>query len=266
VNGSLRASNVYAAPANPTDAVGVAPSQTEIILEHGKMFNNPVNFFHTDYPDVSMLTGIQALDTQNSQETNQIAWAVNNREDSRKTAAEIKSANQQTQLISGVQVTLFSIFLRKLYNKAWLIVQSQALQNKIQFLMIPGGPLGEYTNNVVVINKIYDVKAAGDVDVLERQEKIQLMQSFWPVVQNTPIAGIFLADILKAAFPDDGDRYSKELLQGGLKNKVIQGLGQTLQAAVINPETGELDAHFKGLEPQLQELAKQSQMALQSPT
>src|SRR5204862_6583179 len=54
VNGTMRASNVYAAPDLPagTPLTDTAPpKQTDTKIKHGKLFDRPVKFFHTDYPD-----------------------------------------------------------------------------------------------------------------------------------------------------------------------------------------------------------------------
>jgi hypothetical protein len=272
VNGAIRASNVFGAPGGNTDTGGATPKQTNIVLEGGKMYDAPMQFFTMPYPSPEMLRGVQFLDTQNASETNQVAWAVNNREDSRKTATEIQASQQQTSQISTVTVTLFASFVRRVYSRVWTVVQSLALQNVFPFLQLPGqvdpltGQPGPAINDAATISKQYDVRAAGDVDVIERQEILQRRMQFWPVVQAIPgLSGEFLSDIIKTAFPDDSTRYIQAMQQGSMKNNVIQALSQMLQAAVMKPDGSGVEEHFKGMEPQLQQMQMQVQQAIQAP-
>jgi hypothetical protein len=89
---------------------------------------------------------------------------------------------------------------------------------------------------------------------------------FWPVVQAIPgLSGEFLSDIIKTAFPDDSTRYIQAMQQGSMKNNVIQALSQMLQAAVMKPDGSGVEEHFKGMEPQLQQMQMQVQQAIQAP-
>ena len=234
------------------------------------MFNAPISFFTMPYPSPDMLRGIQALDTQNSSETNQIAYAVNNREDSRKTATEIQASQEQTSQVTTVTVTMFASFLQRVYQRVWDVIKTLANDNKIAFLQITSGvdltgqPIK--SNDLATINRRYQIRPAGDVDVIERQEKLQQRMQFWPVVQGIPgLSGEFLTDIIKTAFPDDAERYIMAMQQGSIKNNVIQGLSTMLQAAVTKPDGSGLEDHFKGMEPQLQQMQAQVQQALQAP-
>ena len=129
INGTVRASNVYASPAQD-DGNGGKLAQAEVDLVHGVVFSKPLNFWSTPYPDPLIIKAAQALDTQTQQETGQVDFAVSNREDSRKTATEVQAANQQQSLLNSVQVSLFSAFLRDVHTAVWPIVQSQALDRK----------------------------------------------------------------------------------------------------------------------------------------
>jgi hypothetical protein len=241
VNGCLRASNVHAAPKNSTSGAA-APKQTNVIIEHGKMWNEPIDFFNTPWPDPMILHGAQALDIQNTQETLQLSAAVSNRKDSRKTAEEIKSVTQEQSLIGGVQVTLLSIFMREILNYVWPIVQSQALQSKIVFCSIempPGSK--EYTNNLDLIQEEYDIFAAGDVDVIERKEKVNLMLQTYPIYANTPLGMEFLIELTKLLFPDMAERFETILRTG---------FAQQLQMAQLQQMMGGGEQPQQQAEPQ----------------
>jgi len=218
VNGVVRASQVYAS-VEADDGVSGSIKQIQN-LQGGTILSKPLKFFHQDYPDPSIINALQYLDTANSQETGQVAWAVNNRKDSRKTATEIQAATEQTGLLNSVQLTLFSTFLRSVYGFCWKIVQSQALQDKIKFLQIKEipqvdpmtgqeilVPLPQPTNDYATIAQNYDIRAAGDVDVIQRAEKLQKMMQMWPMIAPTPLGLKFLEEILKVSFPEEAPRW-----------------------------------------------------------
>src|SRR3954462_15893802 len=148
-----------------------------------------------------MLQGLQFFDTKNAQSIGQMTYAVQNKSSgARTTAKEIESAQQDTALLSSVNITLFSACIRDVYTAAWRIVQSQTWQDKIELLgelqVIPdptgaGEPIEQFTNNKVAIAKRYDIRPAGDTDVIQRQEMIANMKEYWEIIQNTPIAPEF---------------------------------------------------------------------------
>lgn len=246
VNGLTRASNIYAAQ-NQEDGTGNSLKEIQNLkMTPGRVFNKPVNFWHPDYPDPMVLNALQYFDTSNSQETNQVNFAAINRQDSRKTAREISAAQDQQTLLNSVQLTLFSTYIRSIYSFVWLIVQSQALQEKIAFLLTEkqrpvlnpldqqpiidpnsGQPQLEtyYENDFESIQQMYDIRAAGDVDYVKRQEKINQMMMDWPVVANTVLKDRFLADMMRLKYPDTGDAYATILEQQG-------GMMQNLQSMV----------------------------------
>jgi hypothetical protein len=109
---------------------------------------------------------------------------------------------------------------------------------------ITGDTLGQtqtvWVNNVPVISQVYDIRAAGDVDVIQRQEKIQQMMQDWPVIQNTPLRDRFLIDLLKLKYPDTGEQYAQILSQTGMMvnlQSMVARLGMVLEGALqSNPD------------------------------
>ena len=170
----------------------------------------PVEYTSPPYPDAVMLNLQQYLDIYNSQEVGQLNVAVANRKDSRKTAKEISVAQQESAKLDSVQLTLYSTFLRQVWNYIWPIVQNQAVNNQITFLWsdeLQG-------NDVERISLNYDIRSAGDIDVVKRDELINQYMAFWPVIQNTPAAMPFLARLVRLAFPDEGENYAALIEQG----------------------------------------------------
>jgi hypothetical protein len=233
VNGITRASNVYASPSQE-DGTGAAIQELENVkLMGGRIFNRPINFFNPPYPAPMLINALQYLDVSNSNETNQTNFAVMNREDSRKTATEIGAAQQEQTKLTSVQLTLFSTYIREVYSFAWLIVQSQALIGAIKFLLVPGqqDPMtGQtaLTNDVATIGQTWELRSAGDVDVIQRQEKIAQMKQDWPVVAATPLALRFLTDLMKLEYPEVGDQYAA-ILNTGNPAMLLQAMAAIVQ-------------------------------------
>ncbi len=234
VNGLTRAANLYGSPKKETGTGGSIKEIEGLTMSGGRILSEPVDFFSPPYPDPMVLNALQYFDVANSQETNQPTFAVNNRQDSRKTATEIGAAQQQQQLLNSVQLTMFSTFIREVYNCVWLIVQSKALRGEINFLQIEqqqpiinpvdGQPVIDpmtgqpqmqtiKVNNKQAIAQIYDIRAAGDVDVIQRQEQIQQMMQDWPVIANTPLRDQFLQDLMRLKYTAKGDEYANLIAQ-----------------------------------------------------
>lgn len=250
VNGSNRAANVYGSPATPSpDRTGL-PKRIETKLEHGCLYDTPLNFWSTPFPDPGIIKAAQALDTQHQSETGQVAFSVINRKDTRKTAEEISTAKEQSTLLSSVQVSLFSAFLREVYTHAWSIVQSQVLTGRItNFMKNPQGQV-----DMESVAKTYDLRPAGDVDVIERQEKLQMRLSMWPVIANTPIATTFLMDILKEAFPNDYERYQQETMATMQQmQQQIMVLSNLVKQMAVD-DKGQVKPEFAEVAPALQGL------------
>ena len=171
--------------------------QKNIFFRSGCIINSKVTQFHLDAPDPSMFSSIQMLVTANMNETSQVNFAANNRRDSRKTAKEIETSENQQQQLSTVQVVLFSIALTQLYRTMVEIIRSRVLTGVIKV-----NPILQQ-----LYAREFTVKPSGDTDVLEKQKLIQQMTNAWPVVQNTPAAQIFLSDLLELMFPDRAAKY-----------------------------------------------------------
>lgn len=227
LSGLNRAAGVYASPSNLPESAAKFESMK---LESGKILPEPINFWAPNAPPPSMLAVAQYLSTLNSEEVGQVAYAVNNRQDTEKTATEVKSARQDQTMLSSVGLTLFSTTVREVYSFVFDLARNVALQGKIPFMLLTPTEEAPYLNDESILRQQFDIRAAGDVDVIERQELIQRYKEFWPIIANTPIAMQFLAKLVKLSFPDDGEEYSKMLSQGDpaqlllVAGQIIQGL------------------------------------------
>ena len=260
VNGSTQAANTMWAP-DGANLDGVAPAQLQFKIKNNAIWKTPMRAFTSPWPDPMIFKGIESVIQQNAMETNQVAWAVNNRKDSRKTATEIEAAQQQQGMLTGTSALVFSIFLRDVLTMTWPIVQSAAKKGTIQFLIEVSNPV----EKEAILSKQYEVKPAGDIDFVEKQQRIANIQQDLPLFQGQPIGQEMLKEYIRLRYPEKYDAWSKVLTQGN-DAQLIQGLAQALQATVTDEATGQLKPEFQPEAQSLQQLQQAVEQRLaQSP-
>ncbi len=252
VNRAMRSSYLMFAPTSLQD--DPAQKQGEVKLGDGMIFSQPMQQFSIDPPESEMLNAMLTITNQNSNELGQVNYAVTNRKDSRKTATEIQTANQQSAALSSVQVMLLSQFLKNLWTRCWKIVQSQVVQ---------GNVVSSIVNWELYYRRTYSLLAAGDVDVIRRAEILTAMKQDWPVMQQTSAAQVFLEDILRnSPYADQADKYIAAIEQGNQKDNLIRGLGNAVKTLALDPKTGTLKPEAQAFGPQLQELQQEYQQVM----
>jgi hypothetical protein len=242
-----RASGLYFSKevSDPNDDILL---QKNIFFRQGALINSAVKSFKLDAPDPGIFPAIQALVTSNQNETSQVSFAVNNRKDSRKTAEEMKLAQNQQNILSTVQVVLYSISLTSEYRVMCDIIKSRVLAG-----LIKPNPkvLPLYSMNWIV-------KPAGDTDVIEKQQLIQTMMSAWSVIENTAAAPLFLIDLIEKMFPDNAAKYIQAIQQAAQQaqsqqaqqqqqflqvvQQMAQGIIQLSKEREMFSETGKIHA------------------------
>ena len=260
VNGSTQAANTMWAP-DGANLDGVAPAQLQFKIKNNAIWKTPMRAFTAPWPDPMIFKGIESVIQQNAMETNQVAWAVNNRKDSRKTATEIEAAQQQQGMLTGTSALVFSIFLRDVLTMTWPIVQSAAKKGTIKFLIEVSDPV----EKEAILSKQYEVKPAGDIDFVEKQQRIANIQQDLPLFQGQAIGQEMLKEYIRLRYPEKYDAWSKVLTQGN-DAQLIQGLAQALQATVTDEATGQLKPEFQPEAQSLQQLQQAVEQRLaQSP-
>ena len=256
VNGSTQAANTMWAP-DGSNLDGVAPAQLQFKIKNNAIWKTPMRAFTSPWPDPMIFKGIESVIQQNAMETNQVAWAVNNRKDSRKTATEIEAAQQQQGMLTGTSALVFSIFLRDVLTMTWPIVQSAAKKGTIKFLIEVSDP----AEKEEILSKQYEVKPAGDIDFVEKQQRIANIQQDLPLFQGQPIGQEMLKEYIRLRYPEKYDAWSKVLSQGN-DTQLIQGLAQALQATVTDEATGQLKPEFEAEAQSFQQLQQAVQQRL----
>lgn len=227
-------------------------TQSNDFFRQGKLINGKVRQFQVVVPGAETLGAIQALAGMNMQENSQIDYAANNRKDSRKTATEIQAAQVESQLLSTVQLALFSTFIKQSGTTFFDIVRSRILALLIKDVNPAVQQMYERT---------YQVRPAGDSDVIERQEKILRMQQTWPVVSNTAAATAFLDKMLQLLFPEDAPIYTNLIQQDQSKSTALAGCAHVLQGLIADPN--QLEPEARKEIPQLKQLLQQITQVLQ---
>lgn len=260
VNGCTQAANTMWSP-DGANLDGMAPAQLQYKIKNNAIWKTPMRAFTAPWPDPMIFKGIEAITQQNAMENNQVAWAVNNRRDSRKTATEIEAAQQQQGMLTGTAALVFSIFLRDVLTMTWPIVQSEAKKGSIKFLIEVSDP----AEKEAILSKQYEVKPAGDIDFVEKQQRITNIQQDMPMFQGTPIGQEMMKEYVRLRYPEKYDQWSKILSQGN-DTQLIQGLGQALQAVVTDEATGQLKPEFAAEAQSFQQLQQAVQQRLAQQT
>ena len=258
VNSSVRASNVYASPKNP-QGTGIVKFQSDIKIAHGRVCTEPLDFFNMPFPDArTLMPVVQYLDNDSSKETGQFTDLLREKKE-RVPAYAYQTAQQDAALLTSIQITLLSSHIRDVYSYVWRIVQSQALQGAIPFLVQNILPDNTYVNDDAFIKRVYDIRAAGDTEVLQKQNEMQKMMQLWQIVAPTPIAMDYLADMLKLMLPNRADKYTAKLQQVQQQ----QQQGQQQMAGLVQGLSAALQGVLRDNPQELQRLSPEDQANLQ---
>ena len=251
-----RASGLYFSSENPSGN-SLDEAQTEVKLRQGAIFDAQIKSFNLPYPDSSIFNAVNTIIGNNQQETSQINFAAMNRQDSRKTATEVSASQQEGTLLSGVQVALFSIAYRKFRTACFLIYYSRAKAGLIK--------VKPEILNIFVSGLTLKLRPAGDVDVIERQKKLQAMMQAWPVYQNTPAANVFLVKLTELLFPDEAPDYVAALQSGDVKSKLLTACSEILTGLVDTYSTDKDPSNDQQI-AQLTQLIQAIQQVMQPET
>jgi hypothetical protein len=190
VNGTILASQVSGSMVNDPLKPEAPESQK---FKAGSILGREVNFNQAQYPPADIVQTAQQLMVVNQASAGQIDYAANNRVDSRKTAAEIKSATGQRALLSSTKLIPFSVCLREAYTMFWEILQSRILF---------GAGIVKCPPDVQQLAAArYQLTPAGDTEVIKREETLLNLQAFYPLVAATPLGPKVLARIMEMMFP-----------------------------------------------------------------
>lgn len=190
VNGARRASGFY--PFKKPGGLDVGGQGGAFEMKHGQLSSGDIGSIQLPWPNPSVLSVLQALSVRNATQMGRTDFAALTRNDTEKTATEIKAAHDQTATLSSMQVMLLADCVLSAYSLSWEIARSQALAGTITLPVPP---------EVLSLN--YTLAPAGDIEVVQRAEKKAALKEAWPIVAQTPAAGKFFEIMMTAIFPEE---------------------------------------------------------------
>lgn len=245
VNGLNRSSGLYVAKKE----AGGSTSTVELELSHGKLVNTPVEFYTPPAPPTAMLSVAQYLNVAASSQAGQVDYAAQNRNDTRKTATEVQAALNESEQFSSIDTLLFSRFCTDVYSYIYYRVRYNVLRGTLR------------CDNMAVIQALqleYNIRAAGDIDFVEREQKIQRMMQFWPVISgNQQLAAVFLEELLNLAFPNEAPRLiqaargpDRAALTNGLVGILKEVIPLVPPGAIDNDHMAQIQQLLNAAQPQ----------------
>ena len=146
--------------------------------------------------------------------------------------------------------------MREVYISCWNICKSAALVGSIDFLRIEGlDPNGVQVkmNNKKALGYTYVILPAGDVDVVERNEKVNNIAMVWPYTMNYPmLQGLLLKEMLQSLFIEDAEQYIRAIDQTMMPNEK-EGVRQILDT-LVNADPNEVGSIVQEIAPDMQNL------------
>lgn len=196
INGNLRASEIYMAVDQAALTENPEIAQTSEIIKPGVVSKQKLIFYSPKAPEAGALVALQALRTENASGAGQVDFAAQNRQDSRKTATELQAAAEQAQRHQTVPLTVFALGYADLIAFRFDIVRFN----------IGSGANTEFLKDAPEIREVLGritLRPAGDIDFVQRNEKLSKLTSFYQLYAQTAVGPVFLQKILELAFPDD---------------------------------------------------------------
>ena len=227
-NAAIRSSEIYPYRADDVPNENPEVVQTDTVLRPGVVTKTKLQFFSPPPPDPLILTVLQSLRTENSSAAGQVDFAAQARKDSRKTATELDLASEQATDMSSGPLTSFAVGYTKMLQYMWDVLQNNMMYgvNKTFLADADDQQLREMLSQpmvgpdglpLAVPQTRFTIVAAGDIDYIERQKKLQRYVQYFPLFEKTGVAQHFLMRILELAFPDDYQQLAP-LMQDQSKN------------------------------------------------
>ena len=139
---------------------------------------------------------------------------------------------------------------------AWPIVKSSAESGRIEFLI-------EDVNKEATLSKNYEIKPAGDVDFIEKQQRLNNLQQDIPMFNGSPVAKEMTKEYIRLRYPERFSSWSKLMDDQDTSKELLKAVGDALKGAVTDEATGQLKPEFQPEAESLGQLEQSVQMFLQ---
>ena len=222
INASTRASQVYASyKQDPAGQVGL---QDNAKISPNTINSRQVEFWSFPMPPPALIDVAQRYGSVAAAKSSRVDFAVNNRDDSGKTATEIQAASKQSSSLVSVGLSGQSKTIVDIYVLSWKIGISQVLLGNITTFSIPADRLLH----------TYRFGSAGDVDIRKREDKKQVIRETFQYVAGTPIGNKFMIYLIETFFPERAKEWVP-MLQAGDPTQMIAMCIQLFEALLADP-------------------------------
>ena len=195
INAANKASKVYASYANSPHTQDALSES--VPLKPDTIAARQVNFWSYPFPDASLVGVVSQYSAAVAAKGSRVDFGVVNRKDSgNKTATEVQAAKQQAAALNSVSISGQSLTILQIWSLCWEIGLSQILIGNVPTFGIDSN---EGDNRL--LHK-YRLAPAGDVDILKRDAKKQIIRETFQYLVNTPLANKFLEYLVKQYFPE----------------------------------------------------------------
>lgn len=236
VNHLRKSADMYASPANDKSP-GEPSILKKVQLIPGSFYDKKMEWWNMPAPSNIGIVASQALSTESSNDTLQPAFTVMNRKDARKTKKEMQVAEQAQAQSTSVPLTLFATVYRSIHTRSFDIVMSRARQGKLEaFLPLnakdPQAQQEQADRRKFLLEQTYLLKSGGEVEILERAEKLEQLQQFFPVIANSPLRNFFLARMVEIAFPTEAERM-KKIIETAMPEQALTNSAVALLSGIV---------------------------------
>lgn len=235
INQAHRAANPVFSP----EGLSESSNQEPILFMSGTISKNPLKMHKLDAPDPNIFALSEKLRSQNQDAHGHVNYAVNNRQDSRKTATEVMSADAMATKLQSVSVVNLANYLRAVYTYAWRIVKHYALKNEILLVGVRD-EYGNIINDLGRIDRNFIITPTGGSEQARITDTKNAMTQVLPLVKGTALEKVIISDYLRYALPSLGTRYQKiyrtSVVAQDLTLQLLQGTLERLMKGVPQPD------------------------------
>lgn len=232
--------------ADETDDIGADEAQSDVRFKPNRLIKKRVKPFTLPSPDPMMMNAIGSLRAQAQEEIGAVNHAVFSNKSTRKTAAEVKSASAVDERLTQSQVIQLSTSYRLLLEKCFAIYRTRVEAGVL--------PVDELVVKLLAEGGTFVVKSAGDVDVVERGDKINSMLQMTELMLKTGAAVEFMKDLIRMMFPEESDRYIKAIDRQEVSAGLVQQLAAVLKTLIEqNPDIPGVQENMQQIQQLLQQ-------------
>jgi hypothetical protein len=222
INRTRKAAALYANTDNPEGHPATCLELQPDTIQGGK-----INYFSPPMPDPSILNTVQSLSREAYALVGSTNSAVMARQDSRKTAEEMRAAQNMNSLLSMISTLPLAATIVNAYSLGFQISKSQILLGTIE------------VQDQAPWLQPYSFAAAGEVDYQAREDKKMLLRELLPQLQSSSIGKLLLKMMVTTFLPEEAPKLIGQMEQEDQMQAQLMAMAQVLSALpvdVVPPE------------------------------